>query len=92
MAEALFYIQHSVNVDDGLGTASSSEAAIQILGDARSSLGKRNIRLHKILSSDKEVLHHFLTLKLASDMVSSWEICINHTPIHKALGVHWDED
>ena len=53
------YIEESFYVDDGLGCTDTMEEAITLLKGAVNLLAWRNIRLHKILSNEPDVLRAF---------------------------------
>ena len=53
------FIHDNFYTDDGLGTAETAEEAINILQEAKSTLGKFNIKLHKISSSSPQVVSAF---------------------------------
>jgi hypothetical protein len=81
------FILNSFYVDDGLGAADTADQAINILKDARTILGRYNIRLHKIASSSETVLRTFPTSELAKDVDV---IDLDRNPLHRSLGVSWD--
>lgn len=73
-------------IDDGLASADSDEAAIDIIQGARSILGTFNIRLHKIISNSYNVLKAFPPSECA--MPTTMEF--GEQSIQHALGLAWN--
>ena len=84
------FVERRFYVDDGLGTADSPQQAINILTETRKVLSKFNIRLHKICSNNKEVLHAFPASEVITD---PRELELNHCgerSIQQTLGLSWN--
>ena len=87
MVSAKSFILNNFYVDDGMGSADTAEEAIRILADTRKILGNKNIRLHKIISTDDKVLAAFPPSELAPALES---VDIAKSPLHSALGLTWN--
>ena len=81
------YIRNSFYVDDGLKSETNVHDAVSILRDARVILGRVNMRLHKIVSTHKEVLEAFPPSEIAKDVSY---VNIQESPDQTALGMLWN--
>jgi hypothetical protein len=80
------YIHQNFYVDDGLGCAATTDEAINTLRASREALAKFNIKLHKIVSSNKVVVEAFPPSERGK------ETCVELTEgdMHRTLGVAWN--
>ena len=60
------YLQHSFYVDDGVHSVDSPEEAIETLSGAIKILKKHNVRLHKIVGNNQQVMDYFPSSEIAS--------------------------
>ena len=79
-------IHDSFYVDDLLSSAKTCEYAVSLLRDTIEILQGYKLRLHKIISSHKEVLNAFPASELAADMD---ELELNSEASQSALGLSW---
>ena len=84
--ETLDFIQNHFYVDDGLGSAHTPQAAIEVLSSAKILLAKHIIRLHKIFSNHSNVLKAFPESERASYLV---DLNFDEAAIQRALGIAW---
>ena len=82
-----FLLNH-VYVDDGLGASDSAKGAALMVREAREILSSHKIRLHKIVSNQKEVLKDFPASEIAPLAFKS--VGIEEYDTHSALGILWD--
>ena len=80
------YIEKSFYVDDGLGCADTVEEAIALLKGAVNLLARRNIRLHKILSNEPDVLRAFPEGECS---MTADSLLLKCSPLQTTLGVAW---
>ncbi|KAK3086675.1 hypothetical protein FSP39_021786 [Pinctada imbricata] len=84
------FVEENFYVDDGLTSVDTSEEAISLLQRTQSTLKDyANIRLHKIVSNDINVLNAFPIDDLAKD-ITTYNLELNETPPQRSLGVSWD--
>ena len=81
------YININFYVDDGLGSAVSSEAAIDTLSGARRLLSEFNIHFHKIVSNDEAVLDAYQAREVSANVR---EVGIGSLSTHYTLVVSWN--
>ena len=86
-AEAVDFINNGFYIDDGFASEDSVAQAIQTLESTRELLKKFNIRFHKLISNNKEVLEAFPTSELSSNLES---LELKHSPTQHALGTIWN--
>ena len=79
------FVQKSFYVDDGLPSYDDSKAAIETLKEVRGLLASRNVRLHKILSNDKEVVEAFPESERADSYFA-----VEDPMCQRTLGVFWN--
>ena len=84
---AVEYINKNFYVDDGLRSEPTVEEAIQTLKDSRALLQKYNIRLHKIVSNNVEVINAFPVSEIGETCCQKE---LGRHPEQGALGVSWD--
>ena len=85
--EASKFICHHFYVDDGMMSTSTVKEAIKILSDARAILSGCNLRLHKLISNQTEVLEAFPTTEHAPNLEAK-DLQANSD--HAALGLAWN--
>ena len=82
------YLKTSFYVDDGLASADTAQQGIRILSDARSILDGYNIRLHKIMSNDPDLLKAFNK----EDLAEASSRTLDEEASHSVLGSSWDTE
>ena len=80
------YLLRAFYVDDGMASADTAEEGIQILSKAQEILKHHNVRLHKVMSNNRELLEAFPEGDRAKDLSKSLE----ETSHQSVLGVNWD--
>ena len=80
------YILHSFYVDDGLASTDTVEEGIRILANAQMMLRQYNVRLHKIMSNDSDLLSAFPS----SDRAESPSRTLEHSSCQSVLGTTWN--
>ena len=86
-AKAVDFINDGFYIDDGLASEDNASQAIETLKSTRNLLKKFNIRFHKLISNNKEVLEAFPTTELSTNLES---LELNHSPTQHALGTIWN--
>ena len=81
------YINDNFYMDDGLGTADSTEHCIQILTEAKDILKCYNINLHKIVASSPKIIAAFPEKDRAVDIQ---QLEFTDVSLQRALGIAWD--
>ena len=79
-------IEENFHVDDLLAGAESVQEAIETLRKVREILGRYNLRLHKIIASDKNITDAFPTSELA---VNTETVELNENQLQRTLGLLW---
>ena len=86
---AEWHLEHSFYVDDFLGGAGSTEAALSLYNDLRSTLTKAGFQLKKWRSSSTEVLDS-IPEDLLEPLPQQDLVDMHSASYPKALGVAWD--
>ena len=81
------FIRESFYVDDALYSSPTQNCAIEVLSSVKGELAKYKLRLHKIVSSHKNVISAFPKSELG-DVNESLDLC--EPAIHRTLGVAWN--
>ena len=81
------FIYDNFYVDDGLRSDNTVEEAISTLSATDQVLSKVNVNIHKIISSDPNVIKAFPSNKIADNIDS---VDISHSSLQYALGVTWN--
>ena len=81
-----FYIFNSFYVDDGPYSTEDTQTGIQILSNSMAMFSQYNLRLHKIMSNDENLLKYFPESEKAVDATCSLEA----TSLQRVLGTSWD--
>ena len=84
--EAKNFIREKFYVDDGMGSETTVQKAIETLSEARRVLSQRNMRLHKIISTHPEVLKAFPSSEVSENID---RVDFNLSPNQRALGIIW---
>nr|XP_021322660.1 uncharacterized protein LOC108179640 [Danio rerio] len=85
--EAIKFIQRSFYVDDGLTSVSTSAEAIHLVDEARALCKTGNLRLHKFVSNDMEVIATIPPEDCAQ--ARDLDMALGELHIERALGVQW---
>ena len=86
---AASFIRKNFNVDDGLVSLDSVKTAQQLVCEAREVCSKGQLRLHKFVSTNREVLDVVPETERAS-AVKDVELNYGELPIQSVLGVKWN--
>ena len=79
------FIQRNFYVDDGLCSVDNIDQAIQLLNDTKSICSKGNLRVHKLLSNQTEVLEAFPQEDVNLDLTQDVQLLNTE----RALGMLW---
>lgn len=85
--ETVETVKRNFYVDDCLKSTFTEQQAIQLVDELRSLLARGGFRLTKWLSNSKEVLKSVPESERAGSVKV---LDLDHLPIERALGVHWD--
>lgn len=85
--ESIKFIKRSFYVDDGLISVKSPAEAINLVEGARALCRTGNLRLHKFVSNDKEVIAAIPTEECAQ--TKDLDMALGELHIERALGVQW---
>lgn len=85
------FINKNFYVDDGLKSMPTVASAISLLDRARKALATANLRLHKIVSNNPDVMSAFPEEERA-DNVQSLDFDTDTLPTQRSLGVYWKLD
>lgn len=87
---ASHFILRGFYVDDGLTSTNTPEEAIKLIGEVRHVCKAGGLRLHKILSNDRQVLHSVPPSERAKELQ---EVSLSEElPITSTLGMRWVVD
>ncbi|XP_062248605.1 uncharacterized protein LOC133957162 [Platichthys flesus] len=85
--ESIKFIQRSFYVDDGLTGVESAAEAIHLVEESRALCRTGNLRLHKFVSNDKEVVEAIPLEERAQ--TKDQDMALGEPYIERALGVQW---
>ncbi|XP_032364376.1 uncharacterized protein LOC116678740, partial [Etheostoma spectabile] len=85
--ESIKFIQRSFYVDDGLISVWSSAEAMHLVEESRALCRTGNLRLHKFVSNDKEVIAAIPLPERAQ--AKDLDMALGDLHIERALGVQW---
>lgn len=83
------FVNRNFYVDDGLTSAQTPEEATTLVREAQSALATASLRLHKVVSTSKEVMQAFPTADRANDL-RDLDLTQDNLPAQRSLGVFWD--
>lgn len=81
------FLTRDVYVDDGISSVDTVEEAKALVRDARAICAKGNLRLHKFLSNNSNVLEDISAKERATTSTANEDIV--NLPLHRTLGVEW---
>jgi len=87
--KAAEFLKEDFYVDDGLKGESSVEAAVDLLEKARLICAKGNLRLHKIISNNAEVMKSVPESERGNAVPTNLETDHGDSAIERALGLQW---
>ncbi|XP_067939763.1 uncharacterized protein [Watersipora subatra] len=88
--QAKHFITHDFYVDDGLMSLDSQEQAIGVINNAIELCSKGNVRLHKFVCNNREVMTAVPeTEKAANFQDLDLQAANSALPIERALGIQW---
>ena len=87
--EASKFLTQNFYVDDGLQSVKSQEMAVKIIQDAVKICNQGQIRLHKFVSNDKDVLRCVPATECATS-ISTLNLEFDDLPTERTLGINWD--
>ncbi|KAE8608068.1 hypothetical protein XENTR_v10011388 [Xenopus tropicalis] len=83
------FIERDFYVDDCLKSLSTPKEAINLLKRTQHLLSSANLRLHKIVSNNSELMKAFDPKDHASDL-KDLDLTKDLLPTQRSLGLHWD--
>lgn len=83
------FVMRDFYVDDGLTSVESAKDAIQLAREARELCAKGDLRLHKFVSNNREVLESIPSSERATN-VTDMDVAFDDLPLERALGIQWD--
>lgn len=83
------FVMRDFYVDDGLTSVESAKDAIQLAREARELCAKGDLRLHKFVSNNREVLESIPSSERATN-VTDMDLAFDDLPLERALGIQWD--
>ena len=86
-SSAAQFIMHDFYIDDGLTSVESAQQAKDLIRGAREICQKGELRLHKFVSNDCEVLESVPKSVRAADVILN--LPSEQLPIERVLGVQW---
>nr|XP_043899053.1 uncharacterized protein LOC122780247 [Solea senegalensis] len=86
---AASFIRKNFYVDDGLVSVNSVEIANQLISEARELCSKAQLRLHKFVSNNRDVLNAIPESERART-VEDVDLNYSELPIQSVLGVKWN--
>ena len=86
---AASFLTRNFYVDDGLQSLPNKNAAIDLVEQATNLCKKGNIRLHKFLSNDTEVINSIPPSERAASLATVG-LELDALPIERTLGLRWD--
>jgi hypothetical protein len=85
------FIQQSFYVDDGLISVETPEEADKVIREARLICSAGNIRLHKFICSDREVLKSIPSSERSAS-AQNIDLTMDKLPQERTLGLTWNVD
>lgn len=82
------FVRKNFYVDDGLTSLPTDQEAVHLIERSREMCSKGGVRLHKFLSSSKEVLQHIPPDDRAKGF-ENIDLLNDTLPVERALGVQW---
>ncbi|XP_041422759.1 uncharacterized protein LOC108719567 isoform X1 [Xenopus laevis] len=83
------FLKKNFYVDDGLISLESTESAIQLVKESQELCARGNLRLHKFISNNREVLESISDSERASTM-KNVDLNYDHLPVQNVLGLGWN--
>lgn len=80
------FVMRDFYVDDGLTSVESAKDAIQLAREARELCAKGDLRLHKFVSNNREVLESIPSSERATN-VTDMDLAFDDLPLERALGI-----
>ena len=86
--DAASFIRRDFYVDDGLKSVPTAQKAVDLIKSSQKICAKAGLKLHKVISNNKEVLKVIPAEERAKD-VKDFDFEKDHLPMERALGVTW---
>ena len=86
--DAASFIRRDFYVDDGLKSVPTAQKAVDLIKSSQKICAKAGLKLHKVISNNKEVLKAIPAEGRAKD-VKDFDFEKDHLPMERALGVTW---
>ncbi|KAK3731803.1 hypothetical protein QZH41_007629 [Actinostola sp. cb2023] len=85
------FVHRNLYVDDGLTSLPTAQQAIDLVSGAQAALATSNLRLHKLVSNNVEVMEAFPMSDRAKDL-RDLDLRKDSLPAQRSLGVYWDTE
>ena len=89
--DTLNYLRTQLYVDDGLYSAKTVEEAVKLVDEARQLCNTANLRLHKFISNNREVIG-FIPESERSSHVQIVDLNLGVLPEGRTLEIRWNTD
>ena len=86
--DATSFIRRDFYVDDGLKSVPTAQKAVDLIKSSQKICATAGLKLHKVISNNKEVLKAIPAEERAKD-VKDFDFEKDHLPMERALGVTW---
>ena len=86
--DAASFIRRDFYVDDGLKSVPTAQKAVDLIKSSQKICAKAGLKLHKVISNNKEVLKAITAEERAKD-VKDFDFEKDHLPMERALGGTW---
>nr|XP_054759571.1 uncharacterized protein LOC129265622 [Lytechinus pictus] len=87
-SDAASYIRDDFYVDDRLKSVATPDEAVSVMKASQAICSKAGLRLHKMMSNNKEVLQSF-PIEDRAKGIADLDLEVDPLPIERALGVFW---
>ena len=83
------FLHDDFYMDDGLTSVARTEEAKTLINEAIQSCARKQIRLHKFISNEREVIQSIPTSERAT-AIQNIDLAKGDLPAERTLGIHWD--
>ncbi|XP_049322874.1 uncharacterized protein LOC125782565 [Astyanax mexicanus] len=87
--DAKKFVERDFYVDDAVKSVPTARVAVDLLKRTQEMLACSNLRLHKIVSPNREVMEAFPVEDHASDL-KNLDFSVDSLPVQRSLGVSWN--
>ena len=87
--EAAAFLKEDFYVDDGIASMNSRESAVKLIKEAIELCARGNVRLHKFISNDREVMSAIPQTE-RSESTQNIDLEVDQLPNERTLGLEWN--